>query len=237
MLVCSAKAQPSEPTPTGGVSKQFPPRSNLRPGLENMRYVMRLNLSAMRIMSPRASLAAATALTLAAMLSSATAQTGPTVSPPQAHVERSPATTAVLPAPVFLDRQIDGETRAANLIGIAVTNKANETVGDIVDIVFKPNGQVTAVIIGVGGLLGLGEKNVAVPYDAVAIATDKDGKRSAVIDTQLAALQAAPAYVSERTTFERVQDGVQALAKEAQKKAVEIKNNMSAPTPAPAPQQ
>lgn len=176
-----------------------------------------------------ASITGASVLTLAAMVSPLLAQTEQTVTPPRTQIERSPGATPALPAPVFFDRQRDGEIRAANLIGVTVSNKANEIVGDVVDIVFKADGQVSAIVIGVGGVLGIGEKNVAVPYDAVAIATDKDGKRTAMIDTQLSVLQSAPPYVSERTTFEKVQDGISALAKEAQKKAVEIQNNMSAP--------
>jgi len=190
---------------------------------------MRIYLKADRSTRKIASVMSASALTLAAMISAALAQTESSLTPPSVHMERSPGTTSTLPAPVFFDRQRDGEIRAANVIGVTVSNKSNDVIGTIVDVVFKADGQVSSIVIGVGGLLGLGEKNVAVPYDAIAIATDKDSIRTARIDAQLSTLQAAPAYVSERTTFEKVQDGIAALAKEAQKKATEFKNNMSAP--------
>lgn len=163
------------------------------------------------------------------------AQTAPVMTPSTTQLEqRVTATEPPLAAATFIARQESGEIRAANLVGVGVKNKSGEIVGDIVDVILKPNGQATAIIVGVGGLLGLGEKNVAVPYDAIAIAMDKDGKRSATIDTQKAALEAAPAYISERTTFEKVQDGVSKLATSAKEKAIELKDQMSKPESAPA---
>ncbi len=163
------------------------------------------------------------------------AQTAQTITPSTTQVEqRVPATGPQLAAATFITRQESGEIRAANLVGVVVKNKTGEVVGDIVDVILKPNGQATAIIVGVGGLLGLGEKNVAVPYEAIAIAIDKDGKRSATIDTQKAALEAAPVYISERTTFEKVQDGVSKLATSAKEKAIELKDQMSKPESAPA---
>jgi sporulation protein YlmC with PRC-barrel domain len=172
----------------------------------------------------------------------ALAQTAQTMTPSTTQIEQHvSAPISSLSAASFIARQESGEIRSANLVGVVVKNKAGETVGDIVDVVLKPNGQASAVILGVGGMLGLGEKNVAVPFDAVAIATDKDGKRSATVDAQKAALEAAPAYVSERTTFEKVQDGVAKLATSAKEKAIELKDQMSKPettqTPATRPGQ
>jgi sporulation protein YlmC with PRC-barrel domain len=191
---------------------------------------MRCSINKVPRTNPRLIGNVAIAILLPVLISSAVAQTSQVATP----TERATTPTLSLSAPVFIDRQRDGEIRAANLIGVVVSNSANETVGAITDVVFKADGKVTAIVIGVGGILGLGEKNVAVPYDTVAIATGKDGKRSATINAEIAALQSAPAYLSERTTFETLQDGVSTLAKEAQKKAVEIKDNLSAPAPAPS---
>ena len=139
----------------------------------------------------------------------------------------------------FLPAQAAGEARASKLIGVVVKNKAGDVVGDINDVVLQPSGQAIAYIIGVGGVLGVGEKNVAVPYGDVALTADKDGKRSAVLDTSKAALEAAPVYISERTTFEQVEDGAASLAKATAKKARELANEASkaaqSPSQAPAP--
>lgn len=129
----------------------------------------------------------------------------------------------------FVGSQAAGETRASNLIGVVVKNKAGETIGDINDVVFQTGGQVTVYIIGVGGVLGIGEKNVAVPYSDVTISSDPTGKRSAVLDVTKAALETAPGYVGERTTFEKVEDTASTLATAAGQKAKELKDKMTAP--------
>jgi sporulation protein YlmC with PRC-barrel domain len=71
-------------------------------------------------------------------------------------------------------------------------------IGDIKDILVEKNGQVAAVILSVGGFLGIGEKDVAVPFNAIHL-TEKDGKRYLVIDTTKEALQSAPGYTYDRT--------------------------------------
>ena len=57
--------------------------------------------------------------------------------------------------------------RASKLDGVNVYNNANEKVGDISDVLFDQSGRIEAVVIGVGGFLGLGERNVAVPFDQI----------------------------------------------------------------------
>jgi sporulation protein YlmC with PRC-barrel domain len=55
--------------------------------------------------------------------------------------------------------------RASKLIGVDVYNTANEKLGDISDILLDQSGKVSGVIIGVGGFLGLGERDVLVGLD------------------------------------------------------------------------
>lgn len=65
----------------------------------------------------------------------------------------------------YLTSQADGTWRASKVIGITVYNEQNQKVGDINEVLFDKSGKVSAVVIGVGGFLGLGERNVAVPYE------------------------------------------------------------------------
>jgi len=51
--------------------------------------------------------------------------------------------------------------------------------------------------LGVGGLLGLGEKDVAVPFNAIHVKI-KDGKRYLITDTTKEALPEAPGYTYDR---------------------------------------
>ena len=58
-----------------------------------------------------------------------------------------------------------GQWRSSKLIGVDVYNEANEKLGDIAELIIGKNGNVEQVILGVGGFLGIGEKNVAVSFD------------------------------------------------------------------------
>jgi hypothetical protein len=58
-----------------------------------------------------------------------------------------------------------GEWRASKLTGVDVYNEANEKIGDINEVILDRSGKVANVIIGVGGVLGLGERYVAVTFD------------------------------------------------------------------------
>jgi hypothetical protein len=56
-------------------------------------------------------------------------------------------------------------------------------------------GEPDVAIIGVGGFLGIGEKNVGVPFERINITTGEDNNLVARLDTTKEALEAAPAYV------------------------------------------
>jgi hypothetical protein len=51
--------------------------------------------------------------------------------------------------------------------GLSVYNDNNESVGSINEILMDKSGDIKAVVIGVGGVLGVGEHLVAVPFDKV----------------------------------------------------------------------
>ncbi|WP_439400155.1 PRC-barrel domain-containing protein (plasmid) [Bradyrhizobium sp. PMVTL-01] len=58
-----------------------------------------------------------------------------------------------------------GHWRAAKLSGVNVYNNNGDKLGDISDVILDQSGKAAAVVIGVGGFLGLGEHYVAVNYD------------------------------------------------------------------------
>ena len=57
--------------------------------------------------------------------------------------------------------------RASQLEGVNVYNQQDEHVGDISEVLVNKDGQVEAVVIGVGGFLGIGQRDVAVPFNAL----------------------------------------------------------------------
>jgi len=60
---------------------------------------------------------------------------------------------------------LKGNWRASKLMGLDVYNDANEKLGDINELILDKNGKVNAVVIGVGGFLGMGEHDIAVSMD------------------------------------------------------------------------
>ena len=84
------------------------------------------------------------------------------------------ATTAVTAAPVATSdvSSLKGNWRTSKLVGLNVYNDSNESLGSINDLLTDKNGDIKAVVIGVGGFLGVGEHLVAVPLDKVKFVDD-----------------------------------------------------------------
>jgi sporulation protein YlmC with PRC-barrel domain len=55
--------------------------------------------------------------------------------------------------------------RASKLMGLNVYNEANEKLGDINELLVDKSGKIHAVVIGIGGFLGMGEHDIAVSMD------------------------------------------------------------------------
>lgn len=89
---------------------------------------------------------------------------------PEDAIEQS----ATLEQPKFLAKQQSDDYLASNLIGQPMVNASNETIGDINDLVTDTDGKVVAVLVGAGGFLGIGEKDVAVRYDDLKFSRDDD---------------------------------------------------------------
>ncbi|EYD70657.1 PRC-barrel domain-containing protein [Limimaricola hongkongensis] len=69
-----------------------------------------------------------------------------------------------------------------------------DDIGEINDIILSEDGTVQAVIVGVGGFLGIGEKDVALTMDQVRTYDDANGERFLVINSSQEALESAPAF-------------------------------------------
>jgi sporulation protein YlmC with PRC-barrel domain len=81
---------------------------------------------------------------------------------PTTTTDRANTTSAAL-----TDSSLQGSWRASKLVGLSVYNDNNESVGSINDLLTDKNGSIKAVVIGVGGFLGVGEHLVAVPFDKI----------------------------------------------------------------------
>ena len=91
----------------------------------------------------------------------------------------------------------DKDNLATEIIGHQVYSSAAadaEHIGDVNNLVVGTNGEIAAVIIGVGGFLGIGEKNVAVKYSELEWVTAEDNTERFVLPTTKEALEAAPDF-------------------------------------------
>lgn len=93
---------------------------------------------------------------------------------------------------VFVATQ-PADVLSSKLIGLNVYNNNNETVGEIEDLVIVDGKTVSAVVLGVGGFLGLGERYVSVSPSSITLAK-KDNTLRALIDTDKDTLKSAPAF-------------------------------------------
>ena len=118
---------------------------------------------------------------------------------PAATEEQPADTAATTPAPSsdkFVTLQTEQELMATSLIGASVYNSADENLGDINDLVIGDNGQIEAVIIGVGGFLGIGEKSVGIAFGSLNKSVDQDGNAKFTLDASKEELDQAPAFVT-----------------------------------------
>jgi len=67
----------------------------------------------------------------------------------------------------FMTEVQPGHWRASKLRGLNVYNQNNEKIGDIRELIADNSGRIQAVVVGVGGFLGMGEHDVAIPFDQV----------------------------------------------------------------------
>lgn len=96
----------------------------------------------------------------------------------------------------------EGQLLVSSFIGQSVYESDApdaQSVGKLNDLIASPNGQIEAAVVGVGGFLGIGEKDVAISPDQLQLATRSDGKTWLVIKANKQQLNDAPAF--DRSKF------------------------------------
>ena len=88
------------------------------------------------------------------------------------------------------------EMRASKIIGSTVYDRDNQKLGDVQDIVLGKDGKVDAVVVGVGGVLGIGGKNVAVKISDIKT----DNNRLTLDRTKQQLQQAANYQLEDKQT-------------------------------------
>lgn len=118
---------------------------------------------------------------------------------------RSPDTTAQTSAPavrllpraddksLYLTKAADGWTSIGSYYNQDIYNRAGEKIGVVKDLLVGPDGKINAAVIGVGGFLGIGEKDIAVPLAALQMER-RENSRRLTMDVPNDALRTAPVF-------------------------------------------
>jgi hypothetical protein len=121
----------------------------------------------------------------------------------------------VIPSKTFYKGQEATQYLAKDrLIGAQVHEKDGKIIGEIEDLIFNNRNELEGVIIGVGGFLGAGEKQVGVRYPALQF-TKQDNKT--IITLPVATkevLAAVPAYKRaepKKTLLQRAKEKAEEL--------------------------
>ena len=119
---------------------------------------------------------------------------------------------------------------ASTLLGTQVYNGENQSLGEINDVLLDADGQLKTVVIGVGGFLGIAERDVAVPWEALGVSRDENQDLMLRLDVSREQLENAP-------EFESVEDRRMAeeAARAAQSPPVTGAGAGGAVAPAPVP--
>ncbi len=86
---------------------------------------------------------------------------------------------------------------AEELTGVRVYDASEEWIGEIDEVVLSSDGKVDGAVIGVGGFLGLGEKDVLIDFEKMTLMKSEDGDSfMAVVDVTKETLEEMPSYES-----------------------------------------
>ena len=145
------------------------------------------------------------------------AQTAPT--------QRAPSAEAAPKAPVagqIVAQDADTILASRDFIGQTVYAPDKAKIGSISDLILSKDGKsVQGFVIGVGGFLGIGERNVALNMDKLKMSHNADGSVLLTMDMTKDELSNAPAFKSKRD-------------QDAEKKRSEMPTRPTSPAPPPS---
>ena len=127
----------------------------------------------------------------------------PAIAQLDAATAAQPATTELVASNAVLTP--DRPTLLSVFMGKSVYSSEDpqsDNIGDINDLIVSEDGKITHAVVGVGGFLGIGEKDVAVPFDELEV-VEKDGDIRLIYAATRQQLEAAPAL--DRTAYNRLQ--------------------------------
>lgn len=95
------------------------------------------------------------------------------------------------PVDGFIAAQDPAHLMANDILGASVVDAQGESIGNIEDFIVDPFGGIGGVVVSVGGFLGIGAKDVAVPWEAVQY---QPQEQTAYLDVTREQLETAPDF-------------------------------------------
>jgi sporulation protein YlmC with PRC-barrel domain len=108
----------------------------------------------------------------------------------QAETMTNPSTGRSIASPSSLSTM---HWLASDIYKADVYDNAENKIGVVTDLIMDNGGNVTTAVVGVGGFLGAGKKEVAVPFKDLKVVS-RDGKDWLILNQTKEQLEAAPAY-------------------------------------------
>jgi sporulation protein YlmC with PRC-barrel domain len=116
---------------------------------------------------------------------------------PAATTNNTMSTAVIVPS-----ESLNGATliTGSDFTGKRVYSKAGDDIGEVNDVLLSQDGKVSAVILGVGGFLGIGEKDVLVSMGSIDMQRDGDNVKL-VVDATKEILTSAPTYDRSKRSY------------------------------------
>jgi sporulation protein YlmC with PRC-barrel domain len=149
-----------------------------------------------------------------------TAGTEPQAPSPEA---AAPAAGTTGPAETIIPEQAETELLAEDLMGTDVFGPDGEKVGAVEDLILDEQQKITGVVVGVGGFLGIGKKEVGLDWEQAKLVESADaGTKTIMIGLTKAELEAAPDFVTkaEREAEEQAAAQQRQMEQQQQQQAV-----------------
>ena len=161
----------------------------------------------MRIAAAAAIAALMSTAAMAQTMNPPPARQAPPMAQPAPSTQPAPNQNAAKSMPsakVMTSLPADSKT-VTNFYKQAVYDPSDNKIGDVDDLLVSKDGKINAAIVGVGGFLGIGEKDVAVPFEALAM-TQKNNKWYLVMNATKDELKNAPGFKYDRNATTWVSD-------------------------------
>jgi len=114
---------------------------------------------------------------------------------------QSPATRPNVPSAQIMTSIAADSVTVTHWYKQNVYDPGDNKIGEIMDVLIDRQGKATTLIVGVGGFLGMGEKDVAVPFNAVQATTKDNSKWYLVMNSTKDALKSAKGFKYDRNAM------------------------------------